>query len=119
MLVVSASQVPEKESFPSLKLSQPKQVVCKGNIIAYCSSKEGKSTQEICGKGTARIKCPKCHISTEMERPLCLLFKLSRSFAELGSRTSHPETLACPAPQFPYCRESHNVIYIRLLFTSG
>ena len=98
----SAIQVTEKESFLSPKLSQPKKVVFKGNITAYRLLKEDKCTQAICGRGTARIKSPECRGSIGMGRPLCLLFKLSRSSAELGSRTSHPETLTCPVPQFPY-----------------
>lgn len=61
-----------------------------------------KCTREICGRGTARIKSPECRVSIETGRSLCLLFMLSRTFAELGSRSSHPETSTCPVPQFPY-----------------
>lgn len=67
----------EKELFQSPKQSQPKQVVCKGNITAYCLLKEDKHVQENCSKCTTGIKSPECPVSVETGKPLCLLFKLS------------------------------------------
>lgn len=48
--MVSTIQVPKKELFLSLKLSQPNQMVCKGNIATCHSLNEDKCTQEMCDR---------------------------------------------------------------------